>query len=101
MPCHQRANPPKTPEITADDIRRWEQIASIVRRVKEGCSEAEFAALRCPKCGAALALHVHPNLHTFAVFCTTSTLHMMKHESTAEAPTWWHNRITSDWLGYR
>jgi hypothetical protein len=97
MPCYQRANPPHY-EITPDDEKRFRGIALIVRRLLDGCSEEDFGMLRCPQCGAALALHVHPNLHTFAVSCTVSTLHMMKHEQIAVAPAWWHHRVTSGWL---
>ncbi len=96
MPCQQRMNPPKY-EVTSEDEERIGRIDAIIRRLKAGCSEEDFAKLRCPACGAALALHVHPNLHNFAVACTASTLHLMRHADISEAPAWWRSRITGGW----
>ena len=97
MPCSQKANP-QTYEITLQDEERIRKKREIIKRLIEGCSEEEFAALRCPICGSALNLHVHPNLQTFAVSCATNTLHLFMHESILAAPAWWNGRISGGWL---
>jgi len=99
MPCHRRANP-VTLEVTVtpDDERRWRANDAIIARLLGGCSEGEFASLRCPVCDGALSLSVHPRLHSFCVRCVSSTLHLCRHGTITEAPAWWHAHVSDDWL---
>ncbi len=97
MPCKQRANPPRF-EVTPQDEERFRKNDEILRRLLEGCSEEEFTKLRCPACGSVLTLHVHPNLRAFAVRCSVSTLHLMRHDKISKPPAWWNNRVGGEWL---
>jgi hypothetical protein len=96
MSCKHRADPTQY-DISPQDEERLRKVDAIFRHLLGGCSEREFTKLRCPVCGSALTLHVHPNLHTFAVSCTASTLHFMRHDSISEAPIWWRTRIGGGW----
>ena len=97
MPCKQRANPPRF-EVTPQDEERFRKNDQILRRLLEGCSEEEFTKLRCPACGSVLTLHVHPNLRAFAVRCSVSSLHLMRHHEISKPPRWWNSRVGDDWL---
>ena len=96
MKCEQAANPPNY-AVTAEDEMRFKEIDKIVLRLHQGCSEEEFAQLRCPVCNGAVTLSVHPSLNAFCVRCADNTLHFIRHESTSRAPRWWKKRITGGW----
>jgi hypothetical protein len=99
IPCHRRANPATVEvTVTSDDEMRWRKNDAIIARLLSGCSEDEFALLRCPVCDGALSLSVHPRLHSFCVRCVSSTLHLCRHETVAAPPGWWHAHVSGGWL---
>lgn len=97
MKCKQAANPPNY-AVTVQDEMRFKEIDKIVQRLLQGCSEDEFAQLRCPVCAQRLVLSVHPNLRSFCVRCAANTLHFIRHESVSRAPRWWQNKISGGWF---
>ena len=76
---------------------RWRKIDAIFGSVLSGCSEEEFASLRCPVCDGGLQLDVHPKLRSFFVRCAVSSLHLGKHGEMEQSPTWWHSRVSGGW----
>lgn len=98
MPCKQR-NTPFRIELTAEDEKRFRDIDTIFLRLLGGCSEDEFMAIRCPVCGEALILRVHPSLHYFFVRCTSDSTHLGRTEEMDRPPAWWHSHVTTGWYG--
>jgi hypothetical protein len=77
---------------------KTELIKGIVAKLKTGCDETEFAAFKCPVCGKALALKVHPNRRSFYLHCPTTSVHLGIHDQCADAPVWWGKYVTGGWL---
>jgi hypothetical protein len=61
-----------------------------------GCTEEEFNQLRCPVCGAALSLHVHPDLTQLNAYCSSPTMHVTLQESVAPQ-TWFKKYVGGGW----
>jgi hypothetical protein len=68
----------------------------VCQRLVDGCSEDEFANMRCPVCNGHLVLH--PRGRSFSIRCKTNALHLMKHGTTEKAPKWWAKWISGGWL---
>ena len=62
-----------------------------------GCSEEQFAEMRCPKCGDALVFSVHPKGHKFFVRCQFDSTHFAMHGETHNPPAWWESAIGTGW----
>ena len=99
-PCHRRADPLRF-ENTPDDEARSRMIEEIRGRVLGGCSDEEFAALRCPVCGSGLTLDSHPRPSGAAlvfVACSTSTVHVGFTDRAVVAPAWWAAHRSGGWI---
>ena len=68
------------------------------RRIKDaltaGCSQKEFAEMRCPICGDELRLAVDQKLRAFHVRCQSDSTHLSMHGEILKPPEWYRNKVT-------
>ena len=67
----------------------------VLAQLTAGCSEAEFEAMRCPRCDGRLTISVNPDGRTFFVRCIADSTHLAMHGESHTPPEWWQRRIKS------
>ena len=77
--------------------KRARAIASIISKLKAGCSQYEFFQLRCPVCGDGLSLSVNPNRRILYVRCKKYSMHVGVHDEVDHWVDWWANFISDGW----
>jgi hypothetical protein len=77
---------------------RHETIKQFILRLQAGCDEKEFVTFKCPVCGEAMALNMHPNRRGFFLHCRASTIHVGVTQTIENPADWWDNYISGGWL---
>ena len=85
-------------EVRPDDDEKFQAINDMIKSLLNGCSEAEFLQFRCPFCGNALKMDVHPGLHTFYISCARDSMHFFKTQRVENPPQWWRTKTSNGWL---
>jgi hypothetical protein len=100
-PCFIARQPVRPERTPAEEEARSRAITEIRDRLLAGCTAEEFAAMRCPVCGAVLNLSTLPRGGTRAaihVMCTSSLAHVAFHTGSPVAPEWWAEHRSGGWL---
>ena len=85
-------------DVRPEDEEKFHAIDGMLNSMLNGCSEEEFLRFRCPFCGSALKMDVHPSLHSFYISCALDSLHFLRTEEVEKAPEWWKTRTSNGWL---
>jgi predicted RNA-binding Zn-ribbon protein involved in translation (DUF1610 family) len=79
----------------------YEEYKRIKAALASGCTEEQFKAMRCPKCGAALIFRVSPRTgRTFSVGCGKAEPppdFWLVEDMIGESPEWWRNYVGGSW----
>jgi hypothetical protein len=71
--------------------------AYIRELLSRGCTEEEFATLRCPVCSAPASLRVHHTRPLAFVFCPLQTTHLAMHVGCLSRQPWWSKVPNVGW----
>lgn len=81
-------------KLVPRDDKPYELIRQLLAN---GCSEDEYASIRCPVCQASTVLNVHPRDTVLYIRCTDDSTHLSMHVESTNRQNWWLDYVSEGW----